>query len=549
MQAKDIKFGEEARTLMLSGANTLAMAVSATLGPRGRNVVIKKQYGVPHITKDGVSVAKEIALPNEFEDIGAQLVLDAANKTNETVGDGTTTSTVLANAILQIGNRYITNGSDPMDLKRGMEVALYEIQRVLPGLTTEVSGVEDIVAVARISANNDLKIAELISNAVSKVGEKGVITVERGGTRDELEIVTGFKINQGYLTHTSINNHKRASVEYNDPFIVLVDQDLQQVDDVVRALETGINARRPIVLIANSFSDEVLELININNQRGLVQAVAVTAEGYQERRSEILADLAAYTKGSVHSASNGVKIAGTSERFFGSANKIIITRDETTIISGAGDAAEIQARVDLINANLELATGNFEKDKLKERLSRLEGGVAIIRVGGLTEVDMKERKDRVDDAVCAAKAAQEEGLLPGGGVTMLRLSKYLTEKLLGEPNEELYNEDLRLGVKVIAQAMQAPITCILKNASEKIDVVIDKILNENHFYYGYNVATRKYGNMIELRVVDPAKVTRLALENAIGVASLMLTTEVMIGFVEAKKATAFDYHRELSEGI
>ena len=549
MQAKRIIFGKDARSQMLEGANILAMAVSATLGPRGRNVVIKKAYGVPHITKDGVTVAKEVVLEDEFQDMGAQLLLDAALKSNETVGDGTSTSCVLANAILQEGERYIQNGSDPMDLKRGMELASIEVLNQLPNVSRKISTADQVITVATISANNDVKIANLISKAVAEVGKDGLITVERGGTKDELEIISGFNIEEGYQTPTSVTNESRMLVEYDNPWIVLVDQDLNNPNDIIRTLEISAKANQPTVVIANRFSDEVLEIINTNNARSGLKVCAVIADGFGDRRSDILGDIAIYTNGEVHSQTSGIKIAGTSERFFGVAEKVIISRSEMTILKGTGAKEKIEARVESINTLLEAETRKYDKDKYVERISRLQNGAALIRVGGLTEVEMKERKDRFDDAICAAKAALAEGIVPGGGVTMLRLAKYLEEEWLTTNPTTLQNDDQVIGVKVLINALCKPAQALLSNASEKVDVVINKILSHNHFYYGYNATTREYGDMDVMGVIDPAKVTRLALENAVGVASLMLTTEVMIGFAESKKPNAIDVFKGKADGF
>lgn len=459
----------------------------------------------------------------------------------------TTTSTVLANAILQEGDRYIRNGSDPMDLKRGMDLALLTILDQFPNVSQKIANAKQVVTVATISANNDAKIADLISKAVGAVGKDGLITVERGGTRDELEIISGFTIPEGYQTSTSVTNTSRMVVEYDNPCFILVDQDLNNINDVIRCLEIVQQDGFSAVLIAHRFSDEVLEIINTNNVRGGLRVCAVLADGFGERRSDILTDIATYVDGQVHSPTNGIKITGTSARYFGHAEKVVISRNEMSIFKGAGSDESIEDRVESIKTLLEGETRKYDKDKYVERMSRLQNGAALIRVGGLTEVEMKERKDRVDDAICAAKAALAEGILPGGGVAMLRFAKFLEEEYLPQKPEALQNEDQELGVKVLINALRKPAQVLLSNASEKVDVVINAILDNNHFYHGYNATTRKYGDMIVMGVIDPAKVTRLALENAVGVASLMLTTEVMIDFAESKKPNAIDKFKAQGE--
>jgi chaperonin GroEL len=542
MQAKKIIFGADARALMLEGADILARAVTATLGPRGRNVIIKKAYGVPHITKDGVSVAKEVVLEDEFQDMGSSLILDAASRTNETVGDGTSSSTVVANAILQEGNRYILNGSDPMDIKRGMDIALMEVLDLLPKVAISVATKEQIIAVAKISANNDVKIAKLITEAIEAVGKDGLITVERGGSKDEIETINGFNIDEGYLTPTSITNQSRMVVEYNNPYIVLIDHEVNTPDDILRVLEIARADKVPMIIIAHSFSDEVIELINLNNLKGVFSVCTITAEGYSSRRSDILKDIAIYSGGEVISNTSGINLRGASARYFGKVSKVTASRTETSIIGETGDKTMIQTRVDSIKNQLEIETNQFNKDKLTERLSRLTNGAALIRVGGLTEVEMKERKDRIDDAICAARAASAEGIVPGGGVTLLRIAKHLKDSFLKD-TDLLANEDQIIGVKILIKALQSPAEKILENAGEKIDVIIEKVLSENHFSYGYDSAARQFGNLVDLGVIDPVKVTRLVVENAVGVASLMLTTEVMIGFAESKKPNAIDVYK------
>lgn len=474
--------------------------------------------------------------------MGASLVLDAASRTNETVGDGTSTSTVLANAILQEGNRYILNGSDPMDIKRGMDIALSEVLDRLSDVATPVATKEQIVSVATISANNDVKIANLINKAITAVGKDGLITVERGGSKDEIEIITGFKFGEGFQTQTAVTNPQRMVVEYESPYIVLIDQDVNTLEDIMRVLEIAQADQRPTVIVAHRFSDEVLSIISVNNSGKTFKVCPVIADGFGERRTEILKDIAVYTKAEVHSVTSGYKVQGTSSRYFGSATKVLITRDETSIIGEAGSADDIKARAKFIQDQLATETKQYDKDKLSERLSRLRNGAALIRVGGLTEVEMKERKDRIDDAICAARAASAEGIVPGGGVTLLRIAKYLRDSFLKE-TDLLLNEDQVIGVKILIKAMQTPAEKILENAGEKVDVIIEKILSENHFCYGYDSTRRKFDNLLDLGVIDPVKVTRLVIENAVGVASLMLTTEVMIGFAETKKPNAIDVYK------
>lgn len=454
----------------------------------------------------------------------------------------TTTSTVVANAILQEGNRYILNGSDPMDIKRGMDIALMEVLDLLPKVAISVATKEQIIAVAKISANNDVKIAKLITEAIEAVGKDGLITVERGGSKDEIETINGFNIDEGYLTPTSITNQSRMVVEYNNPYIVLIDHEVNTPDDILRVLEIARADKVPMIIIAHSFSDEVIELINLNNLKGVFSVCTITAEGYSSRRSDILKDIAIYSGGEVISNTSGINLRGASARYFGKVSKVTASRTETSIIGETGDKTMIQTRVDSIKNQLEIETNQFNKDKLTERLSRLTNGAALIRVGGLTEVEMKERKDRIDDAICAARAASAEGIVPGGGVTLLRIAKHLKDSFLKD-TDRLANEDQIIGVKILIKALQSPAEKILENAGEKIDVIIEKILSENHFSYGYDSAARQFGNLVDLGVIDPVKVTRLVVENAVGVASLMLTTEVMIGFAESKKPNAIDVYK------
>ena len=523
MQNKQIIFAEKARAEMIAGVNILADAVKATLGPKGRNVVIKRKFTTPHITKDGVSVAKEIKLKDEFKDMGVQLVLEVASKTAEEAGDGTTSSTVLAQAILNEGARYLANGANPMDLKRGIDYAVQHVVKHIHQCATPIQTSEQLFNIAKISANSDESIAKMLSNAIEEVGQDGTITVERGGRKDELEITRGMTFDQGWEIQAGFTNAARMQIEYSNPYIWLIDQELDNVDILTRVYEAVIKEGSSIIIIAHGFSDAVNEITYVNAKAGL-KANLVKAPGYSERRTATLEDIAVYCKGVVYSDRSN-KLSATNFRYMATCDKIIVGRDSTTIVGERGDKADIQARVEQLKLQLQDVESDYGRDRLNERIAQLTGGVAVIRCGGLTDVERKERRDRYDDALCAVTAAKEEGYLPGGGAALYHLSKQL-RKL------EVANEDQRAGVLTLEKAMRAPMEQIILNTGKVPAVVTGKLdeFSNDLIHNGYNAATDEFVNMVDAGIIDPAKVTRCVVENAASVAGLMLTTEVMIGF-------------------
>lgn len=523
MQKKEIVFGSDARLKMIAGVNILANAVKATLGPRGRNVVIKRKFTTPHITKDGVSVAKEVCLPDEFEDMGAQLVLEVSARTAEEAGDGTTTATVLAQALLNAGNRYIANGANPMDLKRGIDhAAAWTVNRIKE-ISTPVDDINALHNVALISANSDPSIAGMISDAISEVGIGGTITVERGGRKDELEVTKGMSFDQGWEIQAGFTNPQRMSIEYADAHILLVDQEFNNVNDAARIYEPVLKDDLRLVIIAHDFSPEILELTHVNIAKNNLKVVLVKAPGYSERRTATLEDIAVYSNGSVFSDRLGKPLRALSFRYLATADKVIVGRDSTIIVGARGDKDQIAERVEQLKLQLTTVESNYGRDRLEERIAQLTGGVAVIRCGGKTDVERKERRDRYDDAICAVNAAKEEGILAGGGTALLHLSY----ELAAQP--PLPNQDQQDGVNTLIQAMRAPVNQIARNAGKTPEVILSNIMADNR-NNGYNAATDTYDDMVQVGVIDPAKVTRCAIENSCSVASLMLTTEVMIGF-------------------
>lgn len=526
MNFKDVQFGDTARNKMLDGINVLANAVRATLGPKGRNVVIKRKFSGPHITKDGVSVAREIHLRDEFMDMGAQLVLEASVQTNIHAGDGTTSSTVLAQAIINEGIRYIDKGVGSVDIKRGIDMATSHIVELLKEKSMPVTGQEDLIKIARISANSDPVIANLITDALAHVGSDGVINVERGGYKDELEIVSGMRISSGWVNSHFLTQPDKMLTEFDKPLIVLIDKEINDPHDVVRLCNFLMEDQRAAVIVAHKFSDEVISLLAINTNKGNIKVCPVEAPGYGDRRTGILEDVAIYTGGVVFNSNNGLDIREVSLRQIGTCDKVVISNDETAIIGKNGSDKSIEERVQRLRLQLEEADGQYEIDRFKERLGTLTKGVAIIRVGGHTEAEMKEKKDRVDDAVCAVRASLEEGYLPGGGVALLRLSQALD-------NFPVENEDQAIGVRILQRAMKAPFHQIAANAGKNPEVIEHKVMffaGEDNFKTGYDASRDSIEDMIEKGIVDPAKVTRVALQNASSIAGIFLTTEVAIGW-------------------
>lgn len=523
MNFKDVRFGEAARNKMVQGVNVLGDAVKATLGPKGRNVVIKRKFSAPHITKDGVSVAKEIHLRDEFMDMGAQLVLEASVQTNTHAGDGTTSSTVLAQAIINEGVRYLEKGIGSVDIKRGIDLATSHIVELLAEKSKPITGPEDLIKIARISANGDETIAKLISEALECVGTDGVINVERGNYKDELEIASGMRLNSGWVNSHFINQQDKMIAEYDKPFIVLVDKEIKDVQDLMRLLNMLHEDGRPGIIVAHSFSDDVLNVIALNVKQNTLSVCPIIATGYGERRSAILEDVAIYTNGVVFNSNNGLDIKACTTRQFGTCDKIVVSSEETAIIGKYGDDDVISKRVSRLRMEMDKLTSQYAIDTYKERLGTLTKGVALIRVGGHTEAEMKEKKDRVDDAVCAVRASLVEGYLPGGGVALLRLSESLSDFPVA-------NEDQATGVKILQRALKAPFHQIIANAGKNPEVVESQVLSNPDFSVGYDASTNKIEDMVLMGIVDPAKVTRVALQNAASIAGIFLTTEVVIGW-------------------
>ncbi|MDO4442139.1 MAG: chaperonin GroEL [Moraxella sp.] len=519
--AKDVKFGVSAREKMIDGVNILANAVKVTLGPKGRNVVLDKSFGAPTITKDGVSVAKEIELEDKFENMGAQLVREVASKTNDVAGDGTTTATVLAQAILVEGMKTVAAGMNPMDLKRGIDKATRAAVEQIHALSTPADDFKAIAQVGSISANSDTKIGELISQAMQKVGKQGVITVEEGsGFEDTLEVVEGMQFDRGYISPYFANKQDSLTCEFDNPFILLVDKKISNIREIVPLLEQVMQTSRPLLIIAEDVENEALATLVVNNLRGGLKTCAVKAPGFGDRRKAMLQDIAILTGGIVISEEVGLSLETATIEHLGTAKKITVGKENTVIVDGAGDKAQIDSRVDAIKRQIEESTSDYDKEKLQERVAKLSGGVAVIKVGAATETEMKEKKDRVDDALHATRAAVEEGIVPGGGVALVRALAALAD-LKGD------NDDQNAGINILRRAMEAPLRQIVTNAGEESSVVINEVKSGSG-NYGYNAATGEYGDMLEMGILDPAKVTRSALEHAASVAGLMLTTEVMI---------------------
>lgn len=526
MNFKDVRFGESARNKMVEGVNILGNAVKATLGPKGRNVVIKRKFTSPHVTKDGVSVAKEIHLRDEFQDMGAQLVLEASVQTNYHAGDGTSSSCVLAQAIINEGIRYIEKGVGSVDIKRGIDLATNHIVELIKEKTRPIEGQEDLIKIARISANGDDVIANLISSALEQVGVDGVINVERGSYQDELEIASGMRINSGWASSHFITQQDKMIAEYDKPFIVLVDKEINDINEIFRLLKMLHEDSKSAVIVAHKFSDDVLSTIALNVKQNGLRVCPVVAAGYGDRRIGILEDVAIYTNGAVFNSNNGIDIASCVTRQFGTCDKIVISSDETAIIGKAGDDEIIADRVKRLRLQLDKESSAYAIDCFKERIGTLTKGVALIRVGGHTEAEMKEKKDRVDDAVCAVRASLIEGYLPGGGVALLRLSAALDDF-------PTLNEDQAMGVKILQRALKAPFYQIVVNGGLNPEVIESQVMvyaGEDNFKIGFDASVNKVVDMIEMGIVDPAKVTRVALQNAASIAGIFLTTEVAIGW-------------------
>jgi len=529
--AKEVLFRDEARQRMLSGVNILADAVKVTLGPKGRNVVLDKSFGAPLITKDGVSVAREIELEDKFENMGAQMVKEVASKANDEAGDGTTTATVLAQAIVSEGLKSVAAGMNPMDLKRGIDKAVAAVVTELQALATPCESSKNIEQVGTISANSDSSVGKIIADAMEKVGKEGVITVEEGTSLDnELEVVEGMQFDRGYLSPYFINNQENMSVELDEPHILLVDKKISNIRELLPVLEAVAKSGKPLLIIAEDVEGEALATLVVNNMRGIIKCAAVKAPGFGDRRKAMLQDIATLTGATVISEEIGLNLEETTLEDLGSAKKVNIDKDNTTVVDGAGNEADIKGRVEQIRAEIENSTSDYDREKLQERVAKLAGGVAVIKVGAATEVEMKEKKTRVDDALAATRAAVEEGIVAGGGVALVRaLSK------IGDLKGD--NEDQNVGIALARRAMEAPLRQIAANAGAEASVVVQAV-REGKGSYGYNAATEEYGDMLEMGIIDPAKVTRSALQAAASIAGLMITTEAMVADKPAENAGA-----------
>lgn len=522
MAAKEVKFGDSARDRMVAGVNLLANAVKVTLGPKGRNVVLDRSYGAPTVTKDGVSVAKEIELKDKFENMGAQMVKEVASKTSDVAGDGTTTATVLAQSIVREGMKFVAAGMNPMDLKRGIDKAVIAAVESLAALSKPCSTNKEIAQVGSISANSDSDIGEIIARAMDKVGKEGVITVEDGKSlQNELDVVEGMQFDRGYLSPYFINNPEKQVAILENPFILLFDKKVSNIRDLLPVLEQVAKASRPLLIVAEDVEGEALATLVVNNIRGILKTCAVKAPGFGDRRKAMLEDIAVLTGGQVIAEEVGLTLEKATLEELGQAARVEIGKENTIIIDGAGDEARIEGRVKQIRAQIEESTSDYDREKLQERVAKLAGGVAVIKVGAATEVEMKEKKARVEDALHATRAAVEEGIVPGGGVALLR-ARATIGKVKGD------NHDQDAGITIVLRAMEQPLREIVANAGDEPSVVLNKV-SEGTGNYGYNAATGEYGDMVEMGVLDPTKVTRTALQNAASIASLMLTTDCMIG--------------------
>ncbi|MBW9051621.1 chaperonin GroEL [Rhizobium mesosinicum] len=531
MAAKEVKFGRGAREKMLRGVDILADAVKVTLGPKGRNVVIDKSFGAPRITKDGVSVAKEIELEDKFENMGAQMVREVASKTNDVAGDGTTTATVLAQAIVREGAKAVAAGMNPMDLKRGIDLAVAEVVKDLQAKAKKINTSEEVAQVGTISANGEKQIGLDIAEAMQKVGNEGVITVEEAKTAEtELEVVEGMQFDRGYLSPYFVTNPEKMVADLEDAFILLHEKKLSNLQSMLPVLEAVVQTGKPLLIIAEDVEGEALATLVVNKLRGGLKIAAVKAPGFGDRRKAMLEDIAILTGGTVISEDLGIKLENVTLDMLGRTKKVSISKENTTIVDGAGAKSDIEGRIGQIKAQIEETTSDYDREKLQERLAKLAGGVAVIRVGGSTEVEVKEKKDRIDDALNATRAAVQEGIVPGGGVALLRSSTKIKAK--GE------NDDQEAGINIVRRALQALVRQIAENAGDEASIVVGKILDKNEDNYGYNAQTGEYGDLIQLGIVDPVKVVRTALQNAASVASLLITTEAMIAELPKKDAPA-----------
>ena len=531
MSAKEVLFGEIARSKKMRGVNILADAVKVTLGPKGRNVVLDKSFGAPTVTKDGVSVAKEIELKDKFENMGAQMLKEVASKTSDVDGDGTTTATVLAQTMLREGLKAVAAGMNPMDLKRGVDKAVSSTVAALKDLSKPCSDHKEIAQVGTVSANADTNIGSIIAESMEKVGKEGVITVEEGSTlENELEIVEGMQFDRGYLSPYFVNKQENMSVELENPFILIHDKKVSNIRDLLPLLEAIAKSGKPLVIVSEDVDGEALATLVVNNIRGIVKVCAVKAPGFGDRRKAMLQDIAILTGGQVISEEVGASLESASLDDLGSAKKVQITKENTTIIDGAGSTSEIEGRVNQIRAQIEEATSDYDKEKMQERVAKLAGGVALIKVGAATEVEMKEKKARVEDALHSTRAAVEEGVVPGGGVALVR-SQASLENLKGE------NQDQDTGVRIVRRALEEPLRQIVDNAGGDASVVLNKV-KENSGNYGFNAATDEFGDMIEMGILDPTKVARTALQNAASIAGLMITTEAMVAELPEDKPEA-----------
>ena len=522
MAAKEVKFDTEARNKMLAGVDILANAVKVTLGPKGRNVVLDKAFGAPRITKDGVTVAKEITLEDHFENMGAQMVREVASKTNDEAGDGTTTATVLAQAIVQEGCKAVAAGMNPMDLKRGVDLAVAAVVSDLESRSKKVKSEDEIGQVGTISANGDVEVGEMISAAMQKVGKEGVITVEEAkGLTTELDVVEGMQFDRGYLSPYFVTNPEKMICDMEDPLILLHEAKLGSLQPLLPLLESVVQSSRPLIIIAEDVEGEVLATLVVNKLRGGLKVAAVKAPGFGDRRKAMLEDIAILTGGQVISEDLGIKLENVTIDMLGTAKKVSLTKEEATIVEGAGKKSEIQGRCNQIRAQVEETSSDYDREKLQERLAKLAGGVAVIRVGGATEIEVKEKRDRVEDAMNATRAAVEEGIVPGGGTALLRASRVLD----GIKPE---NDDQRVGIEIIRKALQAPVRQIAENAGVEGSIVVGKLQEKKDASFGYNAATDKYEDLVKSGVIDPVKVVRTALQDAASVAGLLITTEAMV---------------------
>jgi len=532
MSAKEVRFSVDARDRMLRGIDTLAHAVRVTLGPKGRNVVLDKSFGAPRITKDGVTVAKEIELEDKFENMGAQMVREVASKTSDTAGDGTTTATVLAHAIVREGAKAVAAGMNPMDLKRGVDLAVEHVVEHLKANSKKVTSNDEIAQVGTISANGDAEIGRFLADAMKRVGNEGVITVEEAKSLEtELDVVEGMQFDRGYISPYFITNADKMRVEMEDPYILINEKKLSALNELLPLLEAVVQTGKPLLIVAEDVEGEALATLVVNKLRGGLKVAAVKAPGFGDRRKAMLQDIAVLTAGQVISEDLGIKLENVTLDMLGRAKKVVITKDDTTIVDGAGKKADIEARVAQIRQQIEDTTSDYDREKLQERLANLSGGVAVIKVGGVTEMEVKEKKDRVDDALNATRAAVEEGILPGGGVALIR-----SQKVLDKLNTA--NDDQKVGVNIVRRALQTPARQIAENAGEDGAVVVGKIIDKDDYSFGFNAATGEYGNLVKQGVIDPAKVVRTALQDAGSVAGLLITTEAMVAEKPKKQGSA-----------